>query len=83
MKIEIHRRKAETVLTNNGRDGYDVDDRFWFRIVADNGQILATSEMYTAKHNAISGATAIVEGIAEALRDTRNATAALIVDLTT
>ncbi len=62
MKIEIKRRKPETIITDNGRDGYDVEEAFWFRIVADNGQVLATSEMYTAKHNAIGGARAVVAG---------------------
>ena len=28
--------------------------RFYFRLVADNGEIIAQSEAYTAKHNAAS-----------------------------
>ncbi len=33
--------------------------QFWFRIVAANGQILATSEMYTAKASAKSAIESI------------------------
>lgn len=47
--IEIHRSK---------------DDQFYFNVVANNGEIVATSEMYTTKANARMG----VEALWSALR---------------
>ncbi len=33
--------------------------QFWFRVVASNGQILATSEMYTARASAVNAIESI------------------------
>jgi uncharacterized protein YegP (UPF0339 family) len=33
--------------------------QFWFRVVASNGQIMATSEMYTAKASAVNAIESI------------------------
>jgi uncharacterized protein YegP (UPF0339 family) len=36
------------------------DGRFYFVVVAKNGRILATSQMFVRKDNAITGATALL-----------------------
>jgi uncharacterized protein YegP (UPF0339 family) len=58
MKFRIHKQDAkpvETVLTDNGRDGHEVEAKpaqFWFVLVGDNGEIVMTSEMLTRKQSA-------------------------------
>lgn len=34
--------------------------RWWFVVIADNGEIIATSEMYTRRTNAVHGARALI-----------------------
>ncbi len=43
--------------------------QFWFRIVASNGQILATSEMYTAKASAMNAIESIKKSVGSASID--------------
>ncbi len=40
--------------------------QFWFNIVASNGQVLATSEQYTAKASAVSAIESIQKNAAAA-----------------
>ena len=40
--------------------------QFWFRVVAANGQILATSEMYKQKASAVSAIESIKENASRA-----------------
>ena len=40
-----------------------VDEQFYFRIVADNGEILAISEGYTTKQNCGNGISSIKDNI--------------------
>lgn len=51
--FEVRKRSASTELTDNGRDGYEISESFWFVIIASNGEIVSTSEMYTRKQSAL------------------------------
>lgn len=42
-----------------------VKPRFWFTLVANNGQILMTSETYTRKSNAVKGMQAVIRAFAK------------------
>jgi len=48
LTIRIKRRK---IMKYVAKPGFD-ETHYWFTINGGNGQILATSEMYTKKHNA-------------------------------
>lgn len=53
MKFEIARGKSKT-------------EPFFWRIVASNGQTLATSEMYTRKQSCLSAIASVQKSVAEA-----------------
>ena len=61
MKIEIRKSVSKNPF-----------NRYYYAMVADNGEVLSTSEMYFSKSNAIRGATALAQVIHCKVVDTTN-----------
>ena len=55
------------------------EDRHWWRIVAGNGEIVASSETYTTRQAAEKTVAAVIEAITEKVRQALHQ--ALVVDL--